>query len=185
MSWRVALTLVLLVCALLSGWAVLHHRARQATQGNASGRSDYVLHDFELISLDKTGKESFTLRAPLLQETPGAKTMDLTTPLFLLPDGEGHYWHVRSATGWVSEKRDEIRLLGDVRTTSPPEDARRITMNTAQLNIFPSTRKATSPAVVTITEPGLTMRGLGMQADLAARRFTLLSRTTARYVPNH
>jgi lipopolysaccharide export system protein LptC len=90
---------------------------------------------------------------------------------------------VRSATGWVSEKRDQIRLHGDVQTTSPPEDARRITMNTAQLNIFPGTRKATSPAVVTVTEPGLTLRGLGMKADLAARRFTLLSRTTARYVP--
>ena len=183
MTWRATLTLTLLVCALLSGWAVLRHHPPRVAPGSASGRSDYVLHDFELISLDDTGKESFTLRAPLLQETPGAKTMDLTTPLFLLPDGAGHYWHVRSATGWVSEKRDQIRLRGDVQTTSPPEDTRRVTMNTEQLNIFPSTRKATSAAVVTVTEPGLTMRGLGMQADLAARRFTLLSRTTARYVP--
>jgi lipopolysaccharide export system protein LptC len=183
MNWRVALTLALLAGALFSGWAVLHHHPRTLAQGNAGGRSDYVLRDFELISLDNSGKESFTLRAPLLQETPGAKTMDLTTPLFLLPDGEGHYWHVQSRTGWVSAKRDQIRLRGNVRTTSPPEDARRVLMNTAQLNLFPNTREATSRAVVTVTEPGLTMRGRGMHADLAARRFTLLSQTTARYVP--
>jgi hypothetical protein len=29
------------------------------------------------------------------------------------------------------------------------------------------------------------MRGRGMEADLAAKRFTLLSQATARYVPTH
>jgi len=162
MSWRGILTMVLLVGALLSGWAVLRHHPRQSSQGSANGRSDYVLRDFELISLDDSGKESFTLRAPLLQETPGAKTMDLAQPVFLLPDAEGRYWHVQSRT----------------------EDPRKVVMNTAQLNLFPNTRKATSRAIVTVTEPGLTMRGRGMQADLATRRFTLLSQTTARYVPS-
>jgi lipopolysaccharide export system protein LptC len=183
MSWRTVLTLVLLAGALFSGWAVLRHHPRQASHGSANGQSDYVLRDFELISLDDSGRESFPLRAPLLQETPGARTMDLTTPLFLLPDGEGHYWHLQSKTGWVSAKRDEIRLRGNVRTTSPAEDPRKVVMNTSQLNLFPNTRKATSRAFVTVTEPGLTMRGRGMRADLATRRFTLLSQTTARYVP--
>jgi lipopolysaccharide export system protein LptC len=183
MSWRAVLTLVLLAGALLTGWSILHHRAREAAHGSADGRSDYVLRDFELISLDDTGKESFTLRAPLLQETPGAKTMDLTTPLFLLPDTHGNYWQVHAKTGWVSGQRDEIRLLGDVRTTSPPEDVRKVVMNTEQLNIYPKTHHATSASVVTVAEPGLTMRGRGMEADLAAKRFTLLSEATARYVP--
>jgi lipopolysaccharide export system protein LptC len=109
--------------------------------------------------------------------------MELTTPLFLLPDPDGHYWQVRSQTAKVNERRDEIRLSGDVRTTSPAEDARKVLMTTAQLNVYPKTRKATSRSVVTVTEPGLTMRGRGMEADLATRRFTLLSQATARYVP--
>ena len=185
MSWRIVLTLVLFAGALFTGWSILHHHVRETAHGTMDGRSDYVLRDFELISLDDKGQESFTLRAPLLQETPGAKTMDLTTPLFLLPDTHGNYWQVHSKTGWVSEKRDEIRLLGDVRTTSPPEDARKVVMNTEQLNIYPKTHRATSGSVVTVAEPGLTMRGRGMEADLAAKRFTLLSQATARYVPTH
>jgi lipopolysaccharide export system protein LptC len=184
-SWRAVLTLLLLAGALFTGWSILHHRVREAAHGSADGRSDYVLRDFELISLDDTGKESFTLRAPLLQETPGAKTMDLTTPLFLLPDARGNYWQVHAKTGWVSEKRDEIRLLGDVRTTSPPEDARKVVMDTEQLNIHPKTHHASSAAVVTVAEPGLTMRGRGMEADLAAKRVIFLSQATARYVPTH
>ena len=185
MNWRMVLTLVLLGGALFTGWSILHHHVREVARGSMDGRSDYVLRDFELISLDDKGQESFTLRAPLLQETPGAKTMDLTTPLFLLPDAHGNYWQVHSKTGWVSEKRDEIRLLGAVRTTSPPEDARKVVMNTEQLNIYPKTHRATSGSVVTVTEPGLTMRGRGMEADLAAKRVIFLSQATARYVPTH
>lgn len=184
MNWRTVLTLLLLTGAIFSGWSVWKHHLSRSAAGAASGRSDYVLHDFELIALDNTGKESFTLRAPLLLETPGAQTMELTTPLFLLPDAQGHYWQVRSQTGWVSEKRDEIRLLGKVNTTSPPQDPRTITVNTEQLNVYPNTRKATSQTIVTVNEPGLTMRGRGMEADLAAKRFTLLSQATARYVPS-
>jgi lipopolysaccharide export system protein LptC len=183
MSWRAVITLVLLAGALLSGWALLHQHARKAVPGSSNGLSDYVLRDFELISLDDHGKEAFTLRAPMLQETPGAKTMDLTQPLFLLPDPDGNHWQVRARSGWVSAKRDQIRLRGNVQATSPPEDARKVRMNTQQLNIFPGPRKATSQVFVTVTEPGLTMRGRGMRADLAARRFILLSQVTARYVP--
>jgi len=185
MTRRHGMTIALLLGALLTGWSVLRHHAHKAAGAGINGRSDFVLRDFELISLDKTGKESFTLRAPMLQQTPGARTMELATPLFLLPDTQGHYWQVRSATGWVSENRDELRLRGHVVTLNPPQDPRRIAMNTEQLNVYPNTRKATSAAVVTVTEPGLTMRGRGLDADLVAKRFTLLSQATARYVSSH
>lgn len=184
MNWRTVLMLLLLTGAIFSGWSVWRNHASKSAIRAVVGRSDFVLRDFELISLDKTGKESFTLSAPLLQETPGAHTMELAAPLFLLPDAQGHYWQVRSQTGWVSEGRDEIRLRGKVNTVSPPEDPRTITMNTEQLNVYPNTHRAASSSVVTVTEPGLTMRGRGMEADLAAKRFTLLSQATARYVPS-
>ncbi|MEO6138837.1 MAG: LPS export ABC transporter periplasmic protein LptC [Luteimonas sp.] len=184
MNWRGVLMLGLLAGAIFSGWSVWTHHERKLATAIVSGRSDYVLRNFELISLDKTGKESFTLRAPLLQQTPDAKTMELSTPLFLMPDANGHYWQVRSQSGWVSEKRDEIRLRGRVKATSPVEDSRAIAMNTEQLNVFPNTHLAKSSDIVTVTEPGLTMRGRGMDADLTAKRFTLLSQATARYVPS-
>jgi lipopolysaccharide export system protein LptC len=116
MSWRVMLTLVLLAGAIVSGWSVWRQNAGHAATATTGGRSDYVLHDFELVALDgTTGKEAFTLRAPTLQRNPGDRTMALTTPLFLVPDDAGHYWEVRSLTGWVYAEGNEVRLRGDVR----------------------------------------------------------------------
>jgi len=184
MSWRGALTLVLLVAAILSGWSAWQHRRDDAPAVANDQRSDYLLRDFELIALDNQGKESFTLRAPKLARNPGDKTMSLDTPLFLLPDKQGNHWKVRSKTGWVSADNEEVRLRGDVVATSPEQDARETWMNTEQLNVFPDTSRATSPGLVTITQPGSTMSGRGMQVDLASKRYQFKSQVRHRYVPS-
>jgi lipopolysaccharide export system protein LptC len=182
MNFRVVLGLVLLAAAVVSGWSLWRNRVVEEAERAESGRSEYVLRDFELTALDKAGRESFTLRAPLLHETPGANTMELTTPLFLLPDEQGNYWNVRSKSGWVSENRKEIRLRGDVHAQSPEGDPQPVDMKTQQLNVFPDTNRATSPTVVTITQPGSILRGRGLEADLAEKRYKLLSQVHSRYV---
>ena len=106
----------------------------------------------------------------------------MAKPVFLLPDSQDHYWHVTAHEGWVSPDGDLLRLRGKVHVAGPAE-GKPISLRSEQMNVYPDTNIASSPAPVTVTEPGLTMRGRGMRADLATRRFTLLSQTTARYVP--
>ena len=106
----------------------------------------------------------------------------MATPVFLLPDEERRYWKVVAKQGWVSPDGDELRLQGDVRVTSPPE-TRKVAMNTEQLNIFPERDLATSPGVVTITQPGSILRGRGLETNLASRRYELKSQVHSRYDP--
>jgi lipopolysaccharide export system protein LptC len=182
MSWRTTLTLLLLVGAVVSGWSVWTRRDAADGGRGSSGRSDYVLHDFELVALDDTGKESFTLRAPRMARDPGDRTMAMQTPLFLLPDSARHYWQVRARTGWVAADGNELRLRGDVRVDSPPE-ARKVAMNTEQLNVFPDKNLATSATVVTITQPGSILRGRGLETNLASKHYEFKSQVHTRYVP--
>lgn len=184
MSWRGILTLVLLVGAIVSGWSLWSQRVERDTTQTDGGRSDYVLHDFELIALDDQGKEAFTLRAPKLARSPGDRTLTLSTPLFLLPDQQGRHWQVRSSTGWVSAEGDEIRLRGNVRSTSPAQDPTPVAMNTEQLNVFPESNRMASPVLVTITQPGSILRGRGLEADLDTKRYRLLSEVHSRYAPS-
>lgn len=183
MSWRGVLTLVLLVAAAVSGWSVWTHRPGSEPVAVGSARSDYLLHDFELIALDRQGKESFTLRAPMLQRHPGDRTMTLATPLFLLPVGDGSgYWEVRSQKGWVSAEGDEVRLSGNVNATSP-KGTTPTTFATQTLNVFPRTNRADSRDAVTITRPGSIIRGRGFDANLKSKRYTLLADVRTRYAP--
>src|SRR5690348_2762010 len=75
-NWRVYLAFGLLLGAVVSGWSVWRHHALPEADADGGGRSDFVLHDYEIIALDKDGKEAFTLLGPVLRETPGKKTME-------------------------------------------------------------------------------------------------------------
>lgn len=192
MNWRGVLTLVLLVAAAISGWSVWTHRPSRATTGTADVRSDYLLHDFELVVLDKQGQEAFTLRAPQLERHPGDKTMSLATPVFTIPPAANSHsgaWEVRSKTGWVSAEGDELRLRGDVVATNAGPDGAGpngapVKLATQELNVFPDTKRATSAADVTITQPGSILRGHGMNALLDSKRIQLKSNVKGRYVPS-
>ncbi|RNF86048.1 LPS export ABC transporter periplasmic protein LptC [Montanilutibacter psychrotolerans] len=186
MSWRAILTLVLLAGAVLSGLALWSQRHPEHSTEAAAGRPDYVLHDFELISLDENGRESFTLRAPRLARDPDQKTLDIATPLFLIPTQPGSTsdaWQIRSATGWVSADGSELRLRGKVAATSDGRNGPVTTMATDQLNVFPKAKRAESATLVTIRRPGSILRGRGLEVSLATKQYSFKSEVQTRYVP--
>ena len=176
----------LLAAAVASGWAVWHQRGKDASLAALPGQPDYVLEDFELVALDEHGKESFTLRAPRLARDPDAKTLDITTPLFLIPPragSQGAPWEVRSKTGWVSAKGEELRLRGDVTAVSAGATGP-TTLASEEMNVFPKAKRANSAAQVTVTQPGSILRGRGLEVSLDSRQYTLQSEVTSRYVPS-
>ncbi|MFC3551028.1 LPS export ABC transporter periplasmic protein LptC [Lysobacter cavernae] len=184
MSWRGIVTVLLLIGAALSGWALWSQRVKDAPSGPIAKRPDYVLSDFEIVALDEQGQESFTLRAPRLERDPDVKTMDITTPLFVIPTAAGSQaspWEVRAQTGWVSAKGEELRLRGQVRADSTNADGKPVKVASEQLNVFPDAKRATSAVAVTVTEPGFILNGRGLEADLAAKRVQIKSDVKVRY----
>ncbi len=182
MSWRLWITIGLLLAVITSGWSVWRH-SEGTVDPAAAKRPDYVLRDYEIVSLDSDGKEAFTLRGPELQRDLGAKSMTLLTPLFLVPDRNGAYWEVRAKHGFVPEDGRELRLRGDVIATSPVQVPPPTRIETSELNLFPRANRATSTVAVTVTRPGLTMRGRGLEADFNRQQVALLSDVHSRYVP--
>lgn len=200
-GWRGILTLVLLAAAIVSGWSVWRHSAPADTRGPSSGRADYTLIDFELISLDRQGRESFILRAPHLARAPGDRTLQMETPLFLFPDrdapdrdapdrdapdrDDGGYWRMRSRQGWVSAEGDEVRLTGDVRATGPETAGTPSTLRTEQLNVFPETERVTSAERVAMSNgASIIQSGTGLRMNLDSKQYALLSDVEFRYDPS-
>jgi lipopolysaccharide export system protein LptC len=184
MNWRVLVTLALVLAALLSGWSVWKQHRQEQVPTAAAARSDYVLEEFELVALNKQGKESFTLRGPRLARQPAKKTIDIATPLFVIPAPEGssgQAWEVRAKNGWVSADGDELRLRGAVRGTSTGPGPLTV-LTTEEMNVLPEKRRANAPGKVVITRPGSILSGRGLQLDLATKRYQLKSEVRHRYV---
>ncbi|MFT4256971.1 MAG: LPS export ABC transporter periplasmic protein LptC [Pseudoxanthomonas sp.] len=183
MNWRTGLGLGLTVLAVLCGWSAWRHREAMPVAGTTEIRPDYVMRDFELIALDKQGKESLTLRAPLLERDASDETSTITTPLFLLPDADGHHWQLRAKTGWVAARGEELRLKGNVVGTSPEGVGTPTEFKTPHLNIFPDKDLARTDARVVVTQPGSILTGVGFETNTKTRQYAIKSQVKSRYVP--
>jgi lipopolysaccharide export system protein LptC len=182
MSWRLWLGLALAAVAAFVGLSLLR-QGPGAVAPQPGGRADYLLVDFQLVALDEQGRESFTLRAPRLARDPAVRTLDIATPLFVIPPragAAGTPWEVRSKTAWVSEGGDEIRLRGDVLATSTDGSGRPVRLETQRLNVFPETRRATSDVEVSLRQPGFILNGQSLEAFLDTKR-VFLKDIKARY----
>lgn len=184
MRTRPIIALALLSVAVVAGLAVWELRPRPKPPAPASDRSDYTLENFELVTLDEEGLESFTVKAPHLERDPKGKTLTLRTPTFSFPDKDGGRWVTTSREAWVADKGVEVRLIDDVLMLGPADPAgARTRFNTTYLQVFPKQDLARTDAAVTITQSDSILTGLGMRADMQARRFDLLSAVKGRYAP--
>jgi len=183
-SWRGILGGVLLLAALVSGWSAWRHRAGITTPPDDTSSSDYILGDFEIVALDKDGKEATTLRAPSMQRNRADETMTIQTPLFLLPDDKGQHWQLRADTAWISAKGEEMRLRGNVNGDSPQDGTTPpTTFRTTSLDVFPERNVARTDDKVTMTRPGIIHSGVGFEADLKSSQYKFLSQAKTRYEP--
>lgn len=184
MSWRGLLLLLLLAAAVACGIAIVKQQRQQQQGGNAEAMTDYVLHDFELVTLKKDGSESFGLRAPKLARTVGVREMNIAQPHFTLPAGDGSHWQAKARHAWVNADGSELRLREEVLLDNTRQDRHPMTLKGQSLTVFPEENRARSDELVTLTQPGFTIRGRGFEALLDENRITLHSEVRARYVPS-
>ena len=177
-------TILIFVLALLTSILVWNLRWKPTLKAEGPARSDYVLHNFEMTSLDEKGKEAFTLKSPYLERDPIGKTLSILSSKFSFPDNNGGMWKAESGNAWVGPKAEEVRLQDKVEMIGPKTAKGQQTRFSApQLTIFPKKNTAESKDVVTITRADSILQGRGLQVDMHAKRFQLLADVKGRYAP--
>ncbi len=184
MRSRPVIAVALLAIAVFSGLAVWELRPREKPKSTASDRSDYTLENFDLVTLDEKGLESFTVKAPHLERDPKGKTLTLRTPTFSFPDKDGSRWVTTSREAWVADKAVEVRLIDDVLMLGPADPlGARTRFTTDHMEIFPKQNLAQTEAEVTITRADSILTGTGLRADMQSHQIDLLSAVKGRYAP--
>jgi lipopolysaccharide export system protein LptC len=181
---RILLAASLLAVAVVAGLAVWEMRPKTPAGKSSTSRSDYILENFELTSLDQDGNESFSVKAPRLERDPGGKSLTITLPQFSFPDKKEGRWLVTSGSAWVAEKGVEVRLIDRVEMLGPPSPlGDRTRFSTARLQIFPNKNLALSDDAVTISRADSILHGTGLRADMQSHHIQLLANVKGRYAP--
>lgn len=177
-------TLLIFALAVITTIAVWKLRSRPEVKAEGPARSDYVLHNFEMTTLDEKGKEAFTLKSPYLERDPKGKTLSILTPKFSFPDNNGGLWRAESGNAWVGPKAEEVRLQDKVEMVGPKTaNGQQTRFSAPQLTIFPKKNTAQSKDVVTITRADSILQGRGLLVDMQAKRFQLLADVKGQYAP--
>lgn len=179
LEWSIALAVI----AALTGWlAWLQNRGDETDPFSGPPRSDYQLTDFSLRAMGDDGLLAFTVDAPRLSRHPYLGTFDIDQPRFVILDGSGATWDASARRAWVRADGKELRLAEAVTADRRGEaDRPPVSLRTERLIARLDERKMSSDAPVTLTQPGLILRGVGLDADLAQNRFSLLAEVRARY----
>ena len=177
-------SLVLAGAAAAIGVAIWHLRASGPAPAPAATRSDYILRDFDLVTLDAAGKESFSVSAPYLERDPGGRSLSMRKPRFSFPDRSEGRWLATSDRAWVAAKGVEVRLIEQVRFEGPPSPrGERTHFATEHLQVFPKRDLALSADPVTVTRSDSILQGTGLRADMKSHQIQLLANVKGRYAP--
>lgn len=174
-------TLVLLLLAVVvTGWVALGLRQRPVVDDFVGPpRPGYSLDQYELVVLDREGRESVSLIGPLLVRDAETGMTDLLQPRFTLPSESGE-WTARSGLGRLNASGDELRLTRDVRIDGPPDGPNaNLRFRSEELTVLPEAQWVTSQAAVSIEQGPSIILGQGLEVELDTRRFrTTQSRIT-------
>ena len=174
----------LLAVAVLAGLAVWELRPKPQARVASASRSDYILENFELTSLDEDGLESFSVKSPHLERDRNGKSLTMQLPQFSFPDEDGGRWLATSNSAWIAEKGVEVRLIDKVEMLGPPSPlGERTRFSTAHLQIFPKQDLALSQDQVTVSRADSILRGTGLRADMQSHHIQLLANVKGRYAP--
>jgi lipopolysaccharide export system protein LptC len=177
-------------------WIFRPHDQAEAFVGPP--RSDYTLTNFTIDALDEAGKLSFSVTGPRLVHKQEDGSVYVTTPDYVMLDNAGNTWKGKSESAWVNKDGTIMKLEGAVDMHRiPTATITPVQMITSDLTVTtsPKEKNATDPkprekrmetaALVTITDPGHTERGIGMKADLGLKTMELLSDVHAILQPAH
>ncbi len=188
MERRYWLVVVLLVLAVIATELLLWINREPVNAQTFAGppRSDYTLTDFTMDALDTLGRRTFQVSGPHLARRGDDGSIFVTTPDYVIIDGNDHPWHGKSDAAWVNKDGSVMKLQGNVEMHREASgDTNAIDIVTSNLTTWPKTKKVETAAPATITQPGSILRGTGMRGDLNSKVLELLADVHATLQPKH
>ena len=181
--WLVAALLALAGIALnVVLWITRQRINEQTFEGPP--RSDYTLTDFTLNALDAQGNLSFQTVGPTLARRGEDGSIFVTTPDYVIYDGNGHEWKGKSDTAWVNKEGTLMQLDGHVEMhRQAAKGVEPVDVVTRNLTTWPKDKKMETAEPATIVQPGSILRGIGMRGDLNSKVLELLSDVHATIEP--
>lgn len=140
----------------------------------------YRMVDFTMRIIAADGSEQLRITAPLLLDQGEGLPSQLTRPVVTSMNTEQR-WQITADHALLYRHNDAAEFIDNVVVNSL-DRAGSAQLETSYLRFNLENKTLHSPELVTITRPGLRLRGIGLQGDIDAARYHLQTNIHATYV---
>lgn len=179
---NIFLGLVAMLGLILSGWYFAHPDHSQWTKQHPVEEPDMFIEQVHTIKFNAEGQPIHYLITPKLTHYPHNNKNVLLQPRLQLTYKDHAPWQIQAAQGVSLHGTDELTLSGNVKLQQPagPQNPAR-TVFADEIIYYPDEQFATTTTAITMTEPGLQISSIGMNADIKQESVELLAKVRIRY----
>ena len=177
----VAILVIVLLLATLSGWWLAELRKRPAPVAVPDDTHyDYFLANFDTTVLNEQGKTAYLVKATYMEHYPLDNRAILTQPHITLLEAPAT-WEAQAQNGVVFIEQQTIDLSGNVVLKQIPKAGADVILTTDKLHINAGQKTLETTSKVKIHSGKDTIIATGLKANLATGQLELLSRVQGQY----
>lgn len=177
------LYIALLVLICLLSIIILYHAGQQEklSQQKPANVDSFIIQGVN-AEYDQTGKLKTQITSEEITHLHDEKISFLKNPRIIMYTDNNTPWHIRADQAETNKTGDQVILQDHVVIHQlPTKQTQETTITTTQLIIFPKKSIATTSQAVTISQPDVTIHGVGFDANLKTGQYKLRSQSKAIY----
>lgn len=149
-----------------------------------NGDSGYFARDAEILETGSDGKTLYVLHAATITQSAPQSAVNLDTVTMRYQTGAGDDYDLRAQSATVDAGGKRFTLTGAVQVDgSGPDKPRPLRLRTDSLQFDVEAERITSAATVEILFAEQRLTGVGLDADLKARKVQLESQIHGQFQP--
>lgn len=145
---------------------------------------DAFMEDVVAIIMDQQGKPKIKIVTPKMIHYTQNDTTELTAPELTLYRKSTQPWYITSKFATATQGIDSVFFRDDVIIHHSADEENPATLiKTETLTVHPDEQTAQTKDFITMIQPNLTVKAIGMNADMNTGNINLLSQARGEYVP--
>jgi lipopolysaccharide export system protein LptC len=181
-----AISFMMIIVVGIATWTTfMSYRPQNNTSTNTKQLPDAFMEDITAFIMDKQGKLSMKIVTPKMIHFTENDTTMLTTPQLTLYRKSPNPWFVTAKYAKATEGVENVHFWDNVMIQHDADQVNPATLiKTSTLMVHPNRKTAETNQFVTMIQPNLVVKAIGMQADMNSGDIKLLSQTRGEYVPS-
>lgn len=172
--WRLSLTIAIFVLlAFGSFWLVevVNQHGQDMQADSHRNEPDYIISNFSLVRLSKTGQPSYIVSGDKLTHHPLDDSSDIDKPIVRGLDGDQPPLHIHAERGHIDQNNSRVQMYENVHVEREGSATiQPLTLKTEQLTVFPDDETMETALPVRLTLGDSVATGVGMKANNGTRQ---------------